>query len=103
GKIYPSRGLSSANDTRAGGRDDRRVRRDLVGGDGSPGDVAGGGISRGSGICNNAGRDHSDGRDRTPRHREESGKRVGGKPWNKPSAPVSIRAVDNRRRSWQDD
>src|SRR2546426_20546 len=91
GKIDLSRELSSAGGTLVGGGDGRGAPRGQDFGDsgGWPHGAAGGGISRGNASCNNAGRGHSDGRDRTPHHREGNDKRVGEKPWNKRPAPVS--------------
>src|SRR5208282_1277454 len=91
GKIDLSRELASAGGTRVGGRDGRDVHRGRDSDDsgGWPPGAAGGGISRGNGHYNNAGRGHSGGRDRRPHRREESGKPAGEKPWNKGRAPVS--------------
>src|SRR5208283_2768989 len=91
GKIDLSREPLNAADTRVGAGDDRDARpgRDFADSGGWPRGAGDGGIYPGNGDGNNAGRGHSEGRDKTPRHREESGTRAGEKPRNKQPAPVS--------------
>jgi hypothetical protein len=87
GKIDPSRGLASGGGKRAGGHDDRDALRGSAGDAGWLGGAAGGGIFHGNGNCNNAGPDHSGGRDKTPRRRKQSDTRTDERLWNTPPAP----------------
>jgi len=80
GKIDPSRELASGDGRRADDPGDRDALRDFVGDGDWPHGVAGGGIFHGNGNCNNAGHDHSEDRDKTPRRREESDTRAGERP-----------------------
>ena len=91
GRLICHAALSAARSAlaRAGGRDDRHAPRRSVDSGGWPRGAGDGGIFPGNGDGNNAGRGHSEGRDKTPRHREESDTRAGEKLRNKQPAPVS--------------
>jgi hypothetical protein len=89
GKIDPSRGLASDGGKHPGDPDDRDALPHSVGGGGWLRGAVGDGIYHGSGNCNNAGHDHSEGRDKTPHYREESDTRAGERRRNKQPAPVS--------------
>ena len=91
GKIDLSREPLSAGDIRVGAGDGRDALPgpDFADSGDWPRGAEDGGIYPGNGDGNNAGRGHSEGRDKTPRHREESDTRADEKQRNKQPAPVS--------------
>jgi len=104
GKIDPSRKISSVGDTPVGGRGDRHVPRDSVDGGGWPRGAGGGGLFHGHGNCNNAGRGHNGGRDRTRAAGRKMTHALAKNSGTSNRHRLRKRALlDSRRRPWEDD